>query len=485
MKKKATTPTKGGKATPAKKGSTSSSATSSRPSTPLKKETDTNSSSAVASSDFEAGILFNRYDKLQTGVLTADDFLKIWREGKQKDDAMRAQGLIPTIAGGGPITAGSSSDGKKNLVNPMNMSFEAGQIFAKFDADGDGRIDKKDFENLLKNYPELLKPDYGIMSSSKENVGSRILLPTEVISGRLLTHYDETAGVALPHSSVERHRSLGNTVVPLTESYRSRYDRLRSHLTGRLLPRREHILQLRRQLQISSTEVAATRKAIERETVTDTEQILERLRSIEAMRQSAIKHQVLQLEEELETIERLVRRVEQANDDGHFHASTGVLVTSAAPGSYPVETIRQPKANAMVELIQQFPELSSNIERLSTKPSTVQTDFPTDDFPKETAERLEILARCDRYVHAVAVKDHMLWSVMKEKERQDELLDEERRLSHEYAQEVAKWAEVSQKLAQQVGQLKQEKERVERQNRELINVMRENNIYYVITDVKE
>ena len=190
MKKKATTPTKGGKATPAKKGSTSSSATSSRPSTPLKKETDTNNS-AVASSDFEAGVLFNRYDKLQTGVLTADDFLKIWREGKQKDDAMRAQGLIPMTAGGGSTTAGSSSDGKMNHINPMNMSFEAGQIFAKFDADGDGRIDKKDFENLLKNYPELLKPDYGITSSSKENIGSRILLPTEVISGRLLTHYDE------------------------------------------------------------------------------------------------------------------------------------------------------------------------------------------------------------------------------------------------------------------------------------------------------
>ena len=206
---------------------------------------------------------------------------------------------------------------------------------------------------------------------------------------------------------------------------------------------------------------------------------MERLRGVEAMRQSAIKHQVLQLEEELETVERLVRRVEQANDDGHHHPPSGVLVTSAAPGSFPVETVRGPKANAMVELIQQFPELTANVERLSTKPITVQTDFPTDDFPKETAERLEILARCDRYVHAVAVKDHMLWSVMKEKERQDELLDDERRLSHEYAQEMARWAEVSQTLSQQAGELKHEKDRLERQNRELVNVMRKNNIFYV------
>lgn len=133
----------------------------------------------------------------------------------------------------------------------------------------------------------------------------------------------------------------------------------------------------------------------------------------------------------------------------------------------------------MVELIQQFADLSDNIERLSSKLITVQTDFPTDDFPKETAERLEILARCDRYMHAVTVKDHMLWTIMKEKEKQDESLDEERRLSHEYAQEVAKWAEISQSLTQQVLYLKQEKEKTDRKNINLINILRENNIYSV------
>jgi hypothetical protein len=154
-------------------------------------------------------------------------------------------------------------------------------------------------------------------------------------------------------------------------------------------------------------------------------------------------------------------------------------MTSAAPGSYPLEAVRSPKAASMVELIQQFADLSDNIERLSTKLITVQTDFPIDDFPKETAERLEILAKCDRYMQAVTVKDHMLWTIMKEKEKQDELLDEERRLSHEYAQEVAKWAEISQSLTQQVLYLKQEKDQMERKNSNLINILRENNIYSV------
>ena len=192
--------------------------------------------------------------------------------------------------------------------------------------------------------------------------------------------------------------------------------------------------------------------------------------------------QELQLEEELETIERVVRRIEQANEEGFMNSTTNVMLTSAAPGSYPIETIRGPKAANMVELIQQYPELTSTIDRLSTKSLTVQTEFPTDDFPKETSERLEILSRCDKYIHAMTVKDHMLWTVLKEKERQDELLLEERRLSQEYAQEVAKWAEVSQSLSKQVLQLKRDNEMTERRNIELMNVLRQNNIFYVTMD---
>lgn len=159
----------------------------------------------------------------------------------------------------------------------------------------DVRIAKKDFENLLREHPELLKLNSDGMSSSAPKAHEEFLLPTEVITGRLLTHYDETAGVALPHSATEQHRRLGNTVLPLLESYRSRYDRLRGLLTGKLLPRRENLLQLRRQLQNCSAEVEAARKGIERETLSDAEQILERLRSVEAMRQSSIKHQVLHM----------------------------------------------------------------------------------------------------------------------------------------------------------------------------------------------
>lgn len=147
-----------------------------------------------------------------------------------------------------------------------------------------------------------------------------------------------------------------------------------------------------------------------------------------------------------------------------------------------MESVRGPRASSMVELIQQFSDLSSTIERLSSKIITIQTDFPTDDFPKETAERLEILSRCDKYMHAVAVKDHMLWTVLKEKEKQDELLKDEKKLSFEYAQEITKWAEIAQSLTHQVYHLKQEKDKLERNNHDLINVLRENNVFYMSSE---
>jgi len=441
-----------------------------------------------ASVDFEAGIMFSRADKRGAGMLTADDFRQLWRDSKVPGGA--GGGLAVDAAGGNPLTIGTGPAVHFGPgLDPAALAFEAGKIFSAFDKDHDGRLNKQEFEDLVKTHPELMRSVPGLSSSmgarggaggAPGGAGGGGSLPMEVVSGRLLTHYDETAGVAIPRSAVDNHRAMGNTVTPLLESYRARYDRLRGMVTARLLPKREHLLQLRRQLSNTSAEVTAKRKVIERETMTDAEQIIERLRAVESMRQSAIKHQVLQIEEELESIERVVRRVEQANEDGLYHSATGVLLTSAAPGNTPVETVRAPRAASMVELIQQFADLSSHIERISTKTVTVQVDFPTDDFPKETQERLEVLSRCDKYTHAMSVKDHMLWAALQDKERAEELLGEERALCHEYAQEVASWADMSQTLSQQVLSLKQDKERADRRIKDMLATLRDHGIYYVL-----
>ena len=439
---------------------------------------------ADASADFEAGVIFNKYDKSGAGVLTAAEFRAMWREAKDE----LAKGVTPGSAASGMGTGSAPPSGQSIQPSPADsadprklsfnsagsagdVSFEAGKVFERFDSDKDGRIDKNEFERLVRNHPELLRG--GVQSTQPT-------MPVEVISGRLLTHYDETAGVPIPRTSVDEHRAMGNTVTPLVEAYRVRYDRLRASLTAKLLPRREHLLQLRRQLTNCSAEVNAVKSAIEKETRTDAEQIVERLRAVESMRQSAITHQVLALDEELQGIERTVKRVEQANSTQTRSATGtggGIITTSAALGQAPIESVRAPQANLMVELIQQFSEIASDVDKLSTKPIEVTVDFTAEDFPKETAERLEVISRCDRYAHALSVKDHMLWTALKEKENLEEKLEEEQALSTEYAKEVAQWAELSQDLAQQVAEGRKVQADMQMQVGALTQILRDHNIH--------
>lgn len=466
------------------KGSSKETTPASNTSTPPPNTGDSKAS-AEGSLDFEAGIIFNKYDKSGAGVLTASEFRQIWREAKdqmnQLSAASGASGITPLSLNNGPTPAmpaerkiSFSSQGSAQQPEG-DIAFEAGKVFSIYDTDKDGRLDKNEFEKLVRNHPELLKGP----PPPKKTEGT---LPVEVITGRLLTHFDETAGLAIPKQSVEEHKAMGNSVKPLVTAYSARYDHLRHMVTSKLLPRREHLLQLRRQLNHTSSEVTAAKTAIERETKTDMEQILERLRAVESMRQSAITHQVLALDEELQAIERTVRRVEQANDSRTRDATQvgggiSLVTTSAALGTAALESVRAPQAALMVEVIQQFNELQSEIDRLSSKQIEVQVEFPTDDFPKETAERIEIISRCDRYSHALSVKDHMLWTTIKEKERLEEQLNEERELSGEYAAEVARWAEMSQSLAQQVTQLKDEHSQKDMKVNALIEILRQHNIH--------
>ena len=233
----------------------------------LDDNTKVDSNTQDASLDFEAGVIFHRYDKNNKGVLSPEEFRQMWREARNSTSPGR--------------TAETAFKNQDDLV------FEAGQVFSKYDDNKDGKLDKRDFERMVREHPELLR-----IGTKENETAVRREIPTEVVTGHVLTHFDETAGVAISRAAIEGHRAMGNTVLPLMESYRNRYDRLRSSITIRLLPRREHLLQLRRQLQNCSDDVTASCKAIERETIADTEQILERLHTAESMRQSAIRHQV-------------------------------------------------------------------------------------------------------------------------------------------------------------------------------------------------
>ena len=106
------------------------------------------------------------------------------------------------------------------------------------------------------------------------------------------------------------------------------------------------------------------------------------------------------MDEELHAIENLVKRVEGANDKNQMHSQSGITITSAsamhdnkstytpqinwkglqdntgaASSLNAFETVNIPRADLMVEIIQQYTDLVSAIEAAATKQITVQVGF--------------------------------------------------------------------------------------------------------------
>jgi hypothetical protein len=330
-------------------------------------------------------------------------------------------------------------------------------------------------------------------------------IPGEIFTDRILTHYDETAGISIPRSEVDHHVRLGNVVVPLVEAYSSRHERLKTLLTSKLLPKREHLLQIFRKLKDNSDEISEKCRLIEKQTLSDAERILERLKNVVSQRQSSIQHELIRIEEELASIERIWKRVERASMSDEIYqnalpsssssasslsssylgggiqirsSTTGIHLTSANPTSAPVPAIRLPKAMLMVEVIQEFGELTSAINHAANKTINLQVDFPTDDFPRETAERLEVIAKCDQYAHAMNVKDHLLWLALQDKDKLQADLQTEKQLSNDFLEELKKWTEMAQTYQYQLSVTLNEKADLERKNYELHQLLRSHNIIY-------
>ena len=198
--------------------------------------------------------------------------------------------------------------------------------------------------------------------------------------------------------------------------------------------------------------------------------------------------QMLQLESELEAIERVVRKVDLVNDSTGNNMNTPTYIsgseTSALLRSVGSDSsIRQSRRTAaMVELIQQFADISATIDRLATKPLNTQVDFPSTEFPRELSDRLDKASRFDKCIYALDVKDQLLWEVMGERDQLKDMLGQEKDLCQKYASELADWVELAQGLAAQLAEAKAQKSAVVSRNEELIQLLQDNNIIYIDDD---
>jgi hypothetical protein len=181
--------------------------------------------------------LYPRFDKQGTGSIAKDEFLQFYKENRNlmQQRPLQSQPAAPPSLPQQMTTGFQSTTSSSAAQYPNPSAFEAGQLFSRFDVNRDGKLDKREFEELVKLHPELVSSSVPFRANPVDNSH---LLPVELVTGRLLTHYDETACVGITTAAVDQHKAMGNVVYSLVESYRNRYDRLRTLLTGRLLPRR-------------------------------------------------------------------------------------------------------------------------------------------------------------------------------------------------------------------------------------------------------
>ena len=224
-----------------------------------------------------------------------------------------------------------------------------------------------------------------------------------------------------------------------------------------LAPRREQLSQLRHLILQRSDEVKEVSGAIQKETMADLDGIIERLKAAESLKQAALQQQLNECTAELEAVDRLVDKITAGSEAA---ASASGLSNykrwgfEGEKGSSGKET-----TIGMIGFIQIYPELTSAIERLTSKHIHTKVEEVSDDLPREMAERNEVVRKVDKYEQALAVKDQMLWAMLKDKESWDEKIESEKDMNKEYAQEMSEWLTLTNDMSEEINRLREERDK--------------------------
>ncbi len=214
----------------------------------------------------------------------------------------------------------------------------------------------------------------------------------------------------------------------------------------------------------------------------DTEAILERLRSAEALKQARLLQRLAEITVELEALDKVVRKVSGVAPPRDLYI-TRMTVNPDVP-ILPAGYASEFEDTAyMVDLIQSYGDICAMIERVRDRPFIVDGKMPSDDFPRETAERIKVLERADRqecrvvvviqthnsirnnaahvqiirYEKALAIKDQMVWNLITEVRQLEEKAEAETQLGREYEKELEEWATLANRLAEENSVLLREK----------------------------
>ena len=219
-----------------------------------------------------------------------------------------------------------------------------------------------------------------------------------------------------------------------------------------LLSKKEHLLQQMRFVRARAEEVQSVRRAIERETLADTESILHRLRGAEALKLSLLKHDMDQLQHDVDEIDGFASTLKADSLNG-VGKGGDVINNSAIP----------------VSTRSRYLEMCAEAERIANKPFKTSIDVRADDFDREMVDRANLANQVEDAHEAAAVKDQMVWMLLREREEYKEkeklYADEINNISAESAKEIEEWVRLTDNFREKLNAAKARIKELENANR--------------------
>ena len=214
-------------------------------------------------------------------------------------------------------------------------------------------------------------------------------------------------------------RKQGHVVLNLIDAYRTKIGSLQNAVNGPLLARRDQLVHQAARMQARMDEVAAVKATIERETRANCEEILERLRSTEALKLTLLKRYQDDLNRDIHAVQGFVNEVTQST-----------------------------QTDSMLGFLRSHQALTDACHRMVNKPLRTQTmEVSADDFEHEARAYSDLANRYKALSKLLAVKDQMIWQLLHER---NQLQVDMNDLVTKYNDELEAMDEQCQKYAQQL-----------------------------------
>ena len=360
---------------------------------------------------FGGGQVFERYANEQ-GQLTPRGFMRmVQSEGMSMNGAMLNQGQMGRVPG-----------------TPDKTDFEVGRLFARFGKSGaNGQITSNEFKEMMHSLAKEGRWQEQ-RSGGQQRAGNNMRSAS--------TSYASTSAAAAAVAPPEHFFNL--PLAPETERIRAEINAHASAvnplaatelhmLQMNLLSKKEHLMQQMRFVRARAEEVQSVRRAIERETLADAEAIVHRLRGAESLKLSLLKHDMDQLQHDLDEIDgfaAIMKRDSNTAKSGTMNADGSALSTRS-----------------------RYLEMCAEAERIANKNFKTTIDVQADDFDREVVERINLATQVEAAKEAAAVKDQMVWMLLQEREElkttEKKYSEEVEKLSQESCKEIEEWVRLT------------------------------------------